>query len=112
MKQTILTIFLFSFFTLAVLADYSEPLTSSPAGKTVVGRGWLIADSDGKSGFSVLVITDAGYQVLSATVSTNLNVQPLLGRKAAITATIRERDFAQTWMKNRYLEVVKIEIFK
>jgi hypothetical protein len=90
MKQTILAIVLLSLFTTALLADFSEPFTDSPAGKTVTGKGWVIADSDGKSGFVVVVFTDTGPRVLSATVSTNLNVQPLLGRKASITATIQK----------------------
>ena len=90
MKKTMLAVVLLRLFTNVLLADFSEPFTDSPAGKTVSGRGWLIADSDGKSSFAVVVITDTGHRVLSATVSTNLNVQLLLGKKATITATIQQ----------------------
>jgi hypothetical protein len=90
MKQSTLAIVLFGFFATRLLADYSEPFTDSPIGKTVTAAGWLIADSDGKSGYAVVVTTDTGHRVLFATVSTNLNVQPLLGRRVIITATIGE----------------------
>jgi len=112
MKQKTFATVILILFATTLLADFSVPFLESPVGKTVTYGGWLIADSNGKSGFQVLVRTDADWRVIPATVSTNLNVQPLLGRKAAITATIRERDIAQTWMKDRYLEVVKIEVAK
>ena len=78
------------FVSTQLYADFSEPFTDSPAGKMITARGCLIADPGEKSGFSVLVVTDAGHRFLSAEISTNLNVQAVLGRGTDITATIRE----------------------
>ena len=89
MKKPMLSIVLLSLFTTVLFADFSEPFTDSPVGKTVTGRGWLIADSDGKSKLEVVVITDTGHRVISASIPTSLNIQPLLGKAATITATIQ-----------------------
>jgi hypothetical protein len=89
-KATFLAMVLFNLLVAPLFADFSEPFTDSPIGKLVTGRGWLIANSDGKSGFAVVVFTDTGHRVLQATVSTTINVQPLLGRQVTITAKIGE----------------------
>ena len=82
--------FVLLLFAIPMWADYAEPFTDSPMGKTVTGAGWLIADSDGKTGYAVVVSTDTGHRVLYATVASQLDVQLYLGRRAIITATLGE----------------------
>jgi hypothetical protein len=103
MKQIVLSFALLAAFAGAVRADFLEPFTDSAAGKTVTGEGWVIADRDGKSGIQVVVFTDTGYRVLPATLAADIELEPVLGRKASITATIQ---------KNRSLSVSEVVLSK
>jgi len=101
MKTKLLGFLALALSALTLFADFSEPFTDSPAGRSVTGRGWLMTDVDGRH--MVMVRTDTGLRLLSSQVSSNLNVSPFLGRYASITATIRQQQ------NIRFLEITEIK---
>ena len=87
MKQFALIFVVVILFATRLFADFTEAFTGSPVGKTITKTARLILDPGEKSGFSVLVFTDAGHRFLPAKVSTNLDVQYFIGKDVKLTAT-------------------------
>lgn len=92
--------------TIAATADFLEPLTDTPVGKTATGKGWLVFAEGGQptAKYAVIVFTDTGMRWVSATLAKGVDAESLLGRPANITAVV------QADKPQRVLEITKIEL--
>lgn len=92
--------------TITVTADFREPLTETPVGKTATGKGWLSVAEQGQPAakYAVIVFTDTGMRWVSATLAKGIDAESLLGKPVSITALVRA-DKPQ-----RVLEITKIEL--
>ena len=105
-KLIIWSSLLFAVCATTAVADFLEPFTDTPVGKTANGNGWLIFVEGGQptAKYAVIVFTDTGWRWVSAVLAKGVDAESALGRPARITAVVRADK------PERILEVIKIEL--